>query len=457
MLHFLAFIRRRYHAKPRSYWIKSLAVILLGVSIGALAGEHHVGLPWRYELSRLVQRLQPRQRARWTIPVLIEDDEYWRGSLARRSPIRRDYLARLVRTLSRCQPSVIALDFILRAPVVTGDLHDRFGTLRDNRDYTGETAQLVAAVREVSRSTPIVLPITLDQANNVEPTIVDEVPESPGSVRRGNINLPWDYREVPTYDTSRPRNVPSFALATAGFVNASLLAKFQPGAFPYDLTFVDPNDFQPVSYREAPQFPSSAECSLMSHKILLVGAGWHSRAYQEGEIVDVRHDTPMGPSVGALYLHANYIEALLDDRAGSLIPTPVAVAIEIGSAALIAFTLAGPGHSPEGSSSGEDIAQVAAAAPSRRRLRKYGVALAVAIALLFLTYVFIQNLRLYAEFFFPAFFLFLHAWWDDWRELSDEAAKSKATEARLAIAQAKLASLGIRGSLPSTSPAENQE
>jgi hypothetical protein len=56
-----------------------------------------------------------------------------------------------------------------------------------------------------------------------------------------------------------------------------------------------------------------------------------------------------------------------------------------------------------------------------------------------------------------AFFLFLHAWWDDWRELSDEAAKSKATEARLAIAQAKLASLGIRGSLPSTSPAENQE
>jgi CHASE2 domain-containing sensor protein len=413
----LYFIRTRFRSKPVFYWSKTAGAILLGTWLGAVASEHHLGLPWRYEISRIVQRLQPRQQARSTTIVVIEDDEYWRGRLARRVPIHRDYLATLVTTVARCDPSVIALDFNFRSPVVTGDLLDRFGTLRDNRDYTGETAQLVAVIGALHGRPKIVLPVTISQDGAfVEPSVLDAVPDAPGAVVRGNINLPFDYRQVPTSETIGSRRVLSFALAAASLGSPKLLTQFPPDEFPYDLTFVAAPDFDKVSYREDASFPTADECQKMWHKIVVVGSGWQTGAYKVGDVIDTRKSTPMGPSVGAVYLHANYIEALLQGRARGLLPPAVAFAIEIGATCLIAFILAGGGT----------------------RLRNYAAAAAIALLLLFLTYICAQNLGLYAEFFFPAVFVFLHARWDDWRELRAAAATQGVTAARLIEAEAEM-------------------
>jgi hypothetical protein len=412
-------IAQRYRCKTRKYWIKSLGAILLGVGLGAMAEEHGLGLPLRYQVSRLVEVLQPRHRARWTTMLLIEDDEFWRGALARRSPLRRDYLARLVRTVARCEPSVIALDFDLRAPVAGGDLRDRYGTLRDNRDYTAETAELAAAVQEVSRKSPLVLPVTLDADRRVEPGVLDAVPDAAGSIVRGNLELPADYRQVPTLEATGSRQTLSFALAAAGIVNRRLLTERHPGERPYAMTFVAPGDFPRLSYRDDARFPSPGECRQMWHKVVVAAPAWRTRAYRSGREIDARDHTPMGPAVNAAYLHANYIEALLEERARGLVPTPVAFAMEVASSALIALLLADP-------------------AAGRRRLSRYGAAFGIALALLLLTYVCAQNLGLYADFFFAAIFVCLHAAWDDWHELNEDQKRLAATALDLAACRAEV-------------------
>jgi CHASE2 domain-containing sensor protein len=48
------------------------------------------------------------------------------------------------------------------------------------------------------------------------------------------------------------------------------------------------------------------------HKTVIVGGNWHTRAYGRGAPVD-NYYTPVGPLPGAL-LHANYVEALIDNR-----------------------------------------------------------------------------------------------------------------------------------------------
>jgi CHASE2 domain-containing sensor protein len=430
----MSWISTRLRSRPSGYWIRTAGAILLGLGLGELANERHVGLPWRYEVSRAVQAIQPHEDPRWTTVVLIEDDQYWRGSLARRVPIHRDYLAGLVRAVASCDPSVIALDFNLRSPVVTGcDLRDRYGTVRDNHAYEGETAALAAAIEEVRKDvqhkTKVLLPLTVrPDKTDVEPSVLDGVPSVAGAVARGTIILPWDYRQVLTAETIGGRPVPSFALAAADLARPGLAAQYAPDQYRYDLSFIPPEEFKPLSYREDGGFPTPAECERIRHKVVVVGSAWHSGAYNLGDVIDTRDSTPMGHAVGAVYLWANYIEALLEGRAKPLLPSFVAVAVEVGASIWIALILAGGGH---------------------RRLRKYAAAAGIGILLIFLTYICAQNLGLFADFFFPAVIVFLHAWWDDWRELKAAAklgetatAKLGAAEARLAEAEAQLRRLG---------------
>lgn len=420
-------IGTRIRSRPLGYWTRTAGAILIGLAVGELAQERHLGMPWRYEVSRAVQALQLRQAPpRWTTVVLIEDDEYWRGSLARRVPIHRDYLAGLVRAVARCDPSVIALDFNLRSPLVTGELRDRFGTVGDNHAYVPETAALAGAIEEVRKDvrhkTKVVLPLTVrPDKSDVEPSVLDAVPSVPGAVARGTIILPYDYRQVLTFEKIGGRPVPSFAMAAADLASPGLAAQYPAGQYRYDLSFIPPERFKPISYREDGGFPTPEECDKIRHKVVVVGAAWHSGAYNLGEVIDVRDSTPMGHAVGAVYLWANDIEALLDGRARPLLPSFVAGAVEVAASIWIALILAGSGQG---------------------RLRRYASAAGIGLLLIFLTYICAQNLGLFADFFFPAVIVFLHAWWDDWRELKAAAARLGATEARLAEAEARLRRLG---------------
>jgi hypothetical protein len=301
----LSWVRKRLQSKPVGYWTRTAGAILLGLGLGELAREHHLGLPWQYEVSRAVQFLQPRPEPRRTTVLVIEDDEYWRGSLARRVPIHRDYLAGLLRAVASCDPapSVIALDFNLRSPVVSGDLRDRYGTLRDNCAYTEETADLAAAIEEVRHKTKVVLPLTVSLDKRfVEPSVLDGVPDVRGAVARGTIILPYDYRQVLTAEKIGGRPVPSFALAAADLADPGLAAKFAADTNRYDLSFIPPAKFaarHQVSYREDGTFPTPDECEKMQHQVVVVGGAWHMGAYHLGGVIDTRDSTPIGHAAGA--------------------------------------------------------------------------------------------------------------------------------------------------------------
>jgi hypothetical protein len=439
--------------RTRAYWLKSVIAIVLGVIVGYLGSERHWWLAWRYEVSRAVQVLQPRQHAKLTTLVAIEDDEFWRGPLERRTPLKRDYLATLVRKVAQCGPSVIALDFRMWSPVVEDASENYYNTKWDNRRYGDETSALVKSIKDVVArgATRVVIPVGIMLSKGklaVMPSVLEGLRLQAGKIARGDISLPVDYRQVLTVEQMRSENIPSFALAAAGLFAPNLLSKFKPGEIRYNVRFLEPEDFDSVSYhQDVPLLGSDCE-NKIRNKIVVVAGAWHLLALGHGEVADVRADTPMGPFVGAQYLHANYIEALLDDRARSQVPTIVAFIVEVGASIWIAVLLAGGGapHPSESAAKPEPIVQarwrfLAIFDARHRRLGRYMTAGAISCGLLFVTYIFAQNLGLYADFFFPAVFVFLHAWWHDWSELTQSEVRLRQVEVKLAAAEAELTKL----------------
>src|SRR5262245_32133454 len=84
-------------SKGLRYWILVAAFIMGGFFAGSWLEGWDTLVPLRYRLYEMLEQINPRppypQR---TYVVVIGDDEYWKGKLERRVPIRRDYLAELV-------------------------------------------------------------------------------------------------------------------------------------------------------------------------------------------------------------------------------------------------------------------------------------------------------------------------------------------------------------------------
>ncbi|MDE2136674.1 MAG: CHASE2 domain-containing protein, partial [Gammaproteobacteria bacterium] len=98
------------------------------------------------------QPLEPR----YVKVLLIGDDEYWRGSLAARVPIKRDYLAHLVDDLDAANAAAIALDFDVRLPDPA--------RLADFPEYRAETEQLIHSILKAAEQRSIVLSKTVREA-----------------------------------------------------------------------------------------------------------------------------------------------------------------------------------------------------------------------------------------------------------------------------------------------------
>src|SRR2546423_447129 len=82
--------------KKKRYWLTVLLLLIAGTVAGELLGEQYVWIRLRYRIYPVLQwvSLAPKGE-RKTVLVLINDDDYWKGELARRTPLKRDYLARL--------------------------------------------------------------------------------------------------------------------------------------------------------------------------------------------------------------------------------------------------------------------------------------------------------------------------------------------------------------------------
>lgn len=182
----LGVIAQHLKARGLRYWVKVALVVTLSFA-ATPAIEKYIG--WYRVRNRLYQELVERDKRelvpRYTKLVLIGDEEYWKGELAGRRPIRRDYLAKLVNVLDDTDVKVIALDFDLRSP----DPNSEQGAPA----YEPETALLVEAVMKAAQHRQIVLAKTIWFDKDRKYILQPDVYQSYGLCSRLRADGSWDH------------------------------------------------------------------------------------------------------------------------------------------------------------------------------------------------------------------------------------------------------------------------
>jgi len=291
------------------HWSVVIGLIVLGIYGEEKLTGQPVVLATEYRIYRVYRDLNPLPLyPTRTALVLIDDDEYWKGEPARRVPINRKYLARLVRRVVVGNPLVIGLDFDLRSPTVDGKPVD-------NEPYGLETKELLKAVGEVvARRKVVVLPDTigLNRAGKAVrlSAVYDGVKLDP-AVRHGFIMPAPDIRRIPlSLPAAGGGYLDSFAAAMVRAVDdRSLRYLGGSSAFPYS-TFLNTKLFPKILAHDIWKMDDAELEARLAGKIVIVGAAWHRSAYRYGEYIDL-HATPAGRVVGANIL-ATYVEALLN-------------------------------------------------------------------------------------------------------------------------------------------------
>ncbi|HEX5105006.1 MAG TPA: CHASE2 domain-containing protein, partial [Pirellulaceae bacterium] len=153
----------------KRHWCIVLAIIVLFVLLGQYLEHQESLLATRYRMYRWVQNPWPRRLAfRDTIVVKIDDDEYWEQASGR-VPLRRDYLATLLRKVGAANPAVIGVDVKLPSPNPNGNVKSTAAngkTLLEDKLYADESAELLDVISELSSSCKIVVAKSLKRAGS---------------------------------------------------------------------------------------------------------------------------------------------------------------------------------------------------------------------------------------------------------------------------------------------------
>lgn len=292
------------------YWVRVFIVTCLGIYGSEKLHDTDFWLNARYKIFQSLQYLSPRSSdPKRTVLVIIGDDEYYGPELKGRSPIRRDYLARIVDSLSAANAAVIALDFNFCSPSPTGDPVEE-------DEYYPETKKLREAIFNASAAgRKVVVTKSLGQgADDLYFEVSDVYGTDLGSwrnVRTGFDVLPDDVRNLPlAIKNVKGGLLESFALAIARSENASSLNNIPDFTARYYAGFLPPEKFTPASLSSSEFL--SGKTDLVANKVVFVSGAWHEFSKGSGPVV-TSWDSPVGHIPGVLF-HANYFEALFDSR-----------------------------------------------------------------------------------------------------------------------------------------------
>ena len=387
---------RQLRAKGLSYWIRLGVLLAIGGFLGHWLGEKDIWIDLRYKIYQAQQRFTARPaRAERTVLVLIQDEEYWKGKLGRRVPIKRDYLADLVLALTAANPAVIALDFDLSSPTPKGDP-------AEHPDYQAETKTLLEAVKKASQRTKIVLPRTVDFDEQHHYVSLSDIHDgfvfgpSKKNIYEGYIALPYDIRRVPgSLEVKGAKSsVDSLALAIVkAYDEAALKRVPKSDSLPFG-SYLAAAEFRQLSSRDVLKRRREV-LDQLAHKIVIVGGAWHKQGYERGELIDT-YNTPVD-WIGGAFIHANYVEALLDGRAYKALPEWI---VELLVALLV-------------------IAGAIIFALEIRPSTKGLTAAVLSVSLILVSYFFLQNLGLFFDFFIPLLVVAAHFTIEkilEWRE-----------------------------------------
>jgi CHASE2 domain-containing sensor protein len=316
-----AFVKKSFLGGPRwlrnnPRWLYALGLIMLGIWVADWLEKKYAFLDLRYRSYQITQDFAARIKGELydhnTVLVLIGDDEYWKGPYVGRAPIKKESLAELVLALDKYHPKVIALDFNFSSPIPDGSLVV-YG------QYAGETQTFAKAIREVSARRKVILPKTLgfDGSWITESDVYDG--QDVGNARFGYIALPRDYRTVPvSVQLKSGERLDSFAEAIVrayDLTGKGLQSDRQDGHKTYAAGYLYEDQFESFYANEVlcpDEQLSTKLLDKLSGKIVIIGGVWSRFAHSRGQRVDVRY-TPVG-SVPAVYLHANWVESMLESR-----------------------------------------------------------------------------------------------------------------------------------------------
>jgi len=256
--------------------------------------------------------------------------------LAGRRPVKRAYLAKLLRAVDKLNPRVIALDFDLSAPNPT--------RAQVPAEYRKETEDLIKAILDVAGSRPLVLPRTLGGRDasgrrQLEADVYDasricpSSPPPPDMLRRhiycGYIALPRDMRIVPPpLHLADDRWLDSFAIAIARAGGVRFGDPDPQGRVGYGV-FIPKDRFERdrrvVSAHDV-LTPPNMDLGL-EQRVVIIGGTWSRFARGRGGMTDL-HTTPVGDIPG-VFVHASYAEVLLARRSLGRSPEWISTSVEV--------------------------------------------------------------------------------------------------------------------------------
>jgi CHASE2 domain-containing sensor protein len=380
--------QKNLSAKGRWYWILAGFLLTAGMIVGHLLGTQGFWVAARYYVYNVLQKsaAHPLHASTRTVVVLIGDDEFWNGELARRIPLKRDYLACLLLKLDEANPAAIALDIDLSAK---------------HPDYQKETDRLTEAVKFVAHNRPVIVSQQISRTGhswavtsdpNSQPGSYESVPSILDSYHFDNVSAGFvllrdDVRQIPLVLSLKDgTQVESFAAAIVKPLDATALQDAQASGdsgLPYG-TFIPPDRIKQMSANYVFATDARELKKALAANVVLVGGAWHSNAFEESRIDS--HPTPVGEIPG-VFIHANYVEALLTHRVSRPISKILGIVIEFLLAAFIAVIFAW----------------------KMKPVSKFKWAGGLSLILVLTTYVFWQNLGLFFDFFIPLILLGSHA------------------------------------------------
>jgi len=388
-----------------TFWQRAIPILLVVLASNLLVESRWFrdGFPKIYSAQLHFHRFLCSRVSRPIAPKwvrLVEIDDTLHQQLG--DPTNRQFLASIVDNSVKGGAITVVLDVKLVAPRGRSEGEDI-------PERQAQNAALLQAIKGASeRGVPVVLGCWLEETDISNhyferiPSIYKDselpFPDPTGTclyracAHIGNINLPPDRRQLPTVARTPKPGACSESLSLAAVSAYEEAVQQEPRTRDKRIieeamenrkilftSFIPESEFQKISAQDlgAGNLKAVARCR---GRIIIIGGKWH-RNLGRGEWEDV-YESPVGEMAG-MYLHANYIESLLDDRYQRVVPIPVGIGLDI----LIGLALYWSFH--------------------RATTGRLAI-LAVFFLPLLASYVFLVNLNFYVDFILPLSICFAH-------------------------------------------------
>jgi hypothetical protein len=381
------------------HWARFAALLLLGSWIGHILSENDRFTDWRYWLYQKQVRWERRGPVypRYTALVLLNDDDYWSLEFQARSKYKRDKLAALLDRLNAAGVNTVAFDIYMDAPYPDQPNYEFPDYRAEDQIFLDAVGRMCSAGRHVVLATEYWYADPKHPGegwSEVPPFYLSHLSSLP-CITRGHVNFSVDMRKLPGVVPMKDgKDLDSLSLAVTHITDPIAYADIvhhDDRGFRF-AQFLTPEDF---ATRDGRQFIfSGVDVERMSlnelrealaDRTVIIGGHYQPTARGVGDYIDM-FNSPGGLESGAM-LHANYVEAMRD-------PVSNFAPVSDRTAEIIEWCLA-------------CILALIGALEVHAGWKWAGFLISL-VASVILTFVLLQNLGIFLDFFIPILMILAH-------------------------------------------------